>query len=566
MVRADRLPLSGPEVPARQRAALARAEALHRRGRVHERVEAVSEERLEPLPVPDAVHLPHVRRSDPGAVVLHPPRHVVRDLHVDRDVVELPDGKIVRHAPVLGPVARDDEAAVVPEVDGLPVPRIDPHGVEVRVDVVLHRAEGAPAVIRDPDDRTEVVDPQVIRRIDVDLGVVERAVEHAVVVVDQLEVASAVGGEVQPAVLHRLDQRVDPVRVRARDREAHAPHLRIRESVLLRQLRPALAPVVRDVEPRPVAVPGLEEPGPAPERPHGREHLVRVLRVLDELGDAGVLVHVEDLPPGLATVGGLVDAALRAGRPDRAHGAHPEGVRIVRVQDDPVDLAGLLEAHELPGRAAVHGAVDARARIGRVAGVPLAGADPDDVAVAVVHGDRTDVGDPLVVEERRPGVAGVRGLPDTAGSRADVDRARVGLEGVDRRDASAHSGRPDRAGLHGGELVHRERLSVERGGRTSRGEQDEQGQREQAVERGTTAGGERLRSDHGTLRCGVNGGPAGGRTVARATYARGPARGQMRGRRPHRNGGFDPAPRMAAPLTSCRRPNPGVPASPPARS
>ena len=52
---------------------------------------------------------------------------------------------------------------------------------------------------------------------------------------------------------------------------------------------------------------------------------------------------------------------------------------VLRMDDDLADLERLLQAHVLPGLAAVGGLVDAVAVGDGVARVVLAGADPDDV-------------------------------------------------------------------------------------------------------------------------------------------------------------------------------------------
>src|SRR5262249_38143531 len=79
---------------------------------------------------------------------------------------------------------------------------------------------------------------------------------------------------------------------------------------------------------------------------------------------------------------------------------------------------------QLPGPGAVGGAVDAVARIGVLAGVWLAGADPDGV-VSRVHRHCPDEQVVLLSEDRLPGPAAVGGLPDTTGRRPGVQGAAV---------------------------------------------------------------------------------------------------------------------------------------------
>src|SRR5262249_54470064 len=124
--------------------------------------------------------------------------------------------------------------------------------------------------------------------------------------------------------------------------------------------------------------------------PGGDVERVRLGRVHDDVNHAGLVIDVVDLLPGLAAVGGLEQAALRVGAVEAAQRADVDGVRVLGVDHNLADLEGLLEAHVLPGLAAVGGLVDAVAPGNRVARVGLAGADPDDV---LVGGGDADVAD-----------------------------------------------------------------------------------------------------------------------------------------------------------------------------
>ncbi len=194
-----------------------------------------------------------------------------------------------------------------------------------------------------------------------------------------------------------------------------------------------------------------EEPGPAAVLPERGEELLRIARVERQVGAAGPLVDVEHLGPGASAVDGLEDAALGVLSPLPPHGADPGGVGVVGVQQDPVDALGGVEPEMRPALAAVERAVDAVAHRGAVAHVALAGADPDDRRVALVERHGADRRDPLVVEDALPGEPAVLRPPDAAGGGADEHQVGVRLEGVDRRDATAHPRRPDRPGLHAGE-------------------------------------------------------------------------------------------------------------------
>src|SRR5262249_36552481 len=82
-------------------------------------------------------------------------------------------------------------------------------------------------------------------------------------------------------------------------------------------------------------------------------------RVEGQGDGTGVLVLEEDALPGLAAVGGAVDAALLVGPVGMAEDGDEDAVRILRVDEQGSDLLPVAQAAVLPGLAAVGGAVDA---------------------------------------------------------------------------------------------------------------------------------------------------------------------------------------------------------------
>ena len=212
---------------------------------------------------------------------------------------------------------------------------------------------------------------------------------------------------------------------------------------------------------------------------------VRIARVHVDFGDAGVGVVLgrvaeavtEDLLPVLAAVGGAVQAALAAGGPHGPLGRHEHDVGVAWIDGDHADVLARLEPHVLPARAAVAAAIDARAEAEVAAGGVLAGAEPDRVRVARIERDAADGIGILLVEDRRPGGAGILGLPDVAAADADVPDVRVvGVHG-DVGDAAGHQCRADGAHLEPGEGAFVEARSVGLlGGARGAGGGDQQGQ------------------------------------------------------------------------------------------
>src|SRR5262249_36855603 len=147
-----------------------------------------------------------------------------------------------------------------------------------------------------------------------------------------LPVRAAVGRAVEAgragAAAGRLDDGVDDVGALGRDGEADAPHLLLGEAG--RELLPARPAVGRLVDGALRAAVD-ERPDVAPPLVGGGIEDVGVPAVHDEVGDAGVLAHVEDPLPALAAVGRLVEAAVAPSGPQRPLGGDVDGLSVPRV-------------------------------------------------------------------------------------------------------------------------------------------------------------------------------------------------------------------------------------------
>src|SRR5262249_50665052 len=138
------------------------------------------------------------------------------------------------------------------------------------------------------------------------------------------------------------------------------------------------------------------------------------------------------------------EPAVGAVGPELAGHAGVDDVRVLRVDDDPDDALGLLEPHVRPGLATVGGLVDAVADRDRVPRPGLAAADPDRLRVRRSVGDRADTLHRLLVEDRLEGRPAVERLPHAARRRADEEeRLAIDDAGGDRGDTPAHRRRAD---------------------------------------------------------------------------------------------------------------------------
>ncbi len=438
-------------------------------------VVAVAAEGVVPVEVGDPHLLAGAGGGAPGAVVLGPPADLVGHLGgVHVDLVELA-GRDDLVRPGLAVVAGDVDPAVVAQDPVGRVVGVHPHGVVVDVDPVLllepHPGDAAAAVLGDVQEGAP--EPQPVRVLGVQPHLVVVVVGDGGEVVDPgpgvapvvAPEETAVGAHVGPlGAVRRLDDGVDDVGLLGVDRQPDAAQLLGGQPPVVPgrgELGPALAPVGGAPDAAAVAGPLHVAAAPAQPVPRGGEEDVRVLGVQLQVDEARGVVDGEHLLPAPAAVGRPVDAPLRVGAPEVAEGGHPRRLRVVGMDGDAADLGGLLEPDVLPAPAAVGGAVDAVAPGVRPQRVPLAGADPDDVGVGGGDGHVGDRPRALVVEDRRPGGAGVPGLPEPAGGQARVDGgAAVALGDGQRRDAAGRVRGADEAGLELLQQVGRQTFRV----------------------------------------------------------------------------------------------------------
>ncbi len=149
------------------------------------------------------------------------------------------------------------------------------------------------------------------------------------------------------------------------------------------------------------------------------------------------LVDVEDVFPSGPSVERPVEPPVGIGGPVVAVDGDEGDVRVGRVDVDLADVVGALEAEMAPGGPAVVGPVDPRPRHGEIA--RLLEVDPrpqpDRLRTRRGQGDVADAGGGLVLEDRLPGQAVVRRLPEPAG-------AEGGVEGAGPRRVALDAGRP----------------------------------------------------------------------------------------------------------------------------
>ncbi len=97
----------------------------------------------------------------------------------------------------------------------------------------------------------------------------------------------------------------------------------------------------------------VEVPGLAADLPQCGVNYTGISGIEYHINRAGIVVLVEDLLPGFATVGRAENTPLSIRPPGMTQSCDQHNVRIARVDDDGADVARVLQTYVLPGQACV---------------------------------------------------------------------------------------------------------------------------------------------------------------------------------------------------------------------
>ena len=141
--------------------------------------------------------------------------------------------------------------------------------------------------------------------------------------------------------------------------------------------------------------------------------------------------------PFLAAIFGIEDATLRirsVGVPERRD---KDFLRVARIDENPRNLARIVEANVRPAFAAIGGLIHAVAVGNGRTHVRLTTAHIDDLRIGGGDGDGTDGRDGLRIKNRIPGAAGIIRAPHAAAHRAEVENLGLAPDAGDRQGSAA---------------------------------------------------------------------------------------------------------------------------------
>ena len=151
------------------------------------------------------------------------------------------------------------------------------------------------------------------------------------------------------------------------------------------------------------------------------------------------------MAPGLAAIGGLVNASLFVGAKQMAEHGNVDYIRIFWIDDDTRDRLRVLETHLGKGFACIRRLVDAVSKTRTLAIVRLAGSHPDDIWVRWRDRYVASRRRRIRIEDRREGRAIIRRLIDATSGQTDIINVRIALDGGDVINTPSHARRTDAA-------------------------------------------------------------------------------------------------------------------------
>src|SRR5262245_33838640 len=194
--------------------------------------------------------------------------------------------------------------------------------------------------------------------MDFEFGKVAASAPQSPVFVDLLPVFACVIRPIDSSQLRRIDRSVDPVRVGWGDCEPNAAKALARCRESLCELPPGFAAVSGFVQPAFSTLPRGVLPRALTRFPEVSINNVCILRVEPHLNSARVLIPVEDLLPGLASVDRAKDAPFLVWAVRVPERGDEDSAGISRIYDDRPYLLGVLQSHVAPRLSAVGGFID----------------------------------------------------------------------------------------------------------------------------------------------------------------------------------------------------------------
>src|SRR5579871_1424138 len=385
-----------------------------------------------------------------GAALLLTAIHPIGELIIGDDVIELRGRLVVPGTPGAPVIDAGGGALIECEQDDVGIQRIDPDGViVVAAWRAFDRCKGLTAIGRSIGGGIGDVNDVLVLRIDANAGEIRATAGDSRLAVDAFPGAAGIVGTVHAGGFAGIHQGIHAIGIAWGHADSHSAESLRESRQTAGERMPGIAAIGGLVEATVRTAESSVLPGALPRLPENSIDVLRIVRIEGQVDGAGMLVLVEDFLPGLAAVRRAEDTALRVRAVGMPEHGDEESVWVPRIDQDRGDLLSLAKSEMAPGFSAIRALVDSVAD-GEVGALQaLAAPHIDDIGVGGGERDGADGSGGLVVEGGVPGAAVVVGLPDAAVVDADVED--IGLIGDSgRADGTSSAERSDHAPLESG--------------------------------------------------------------------------------------------------------------------
>src|SRR5579859_4374171 len=182
---------------------------------------------------------------------------------------------------------------------------------------------------------------------------------------------------------------------------------------------------------------GINAPGRSARLPQRGKYGCRIPRLECEVNRAGVLIMEQHFLPVSASIFRTKDAALLVRSISVTQCGHEDAVCVMRIHQDPSDLARIAQSNLLPGFSRLRGLVHPISNGNGRTHVRFPGTYINDVGVRWRRSNRSNRGNRLRVKNRLPCAACVVRFPNAAAHTSKIVGVRLPSHASDRQHASA---------------------------------------------------------------------------------------------------------------------------------
>ena len=196
--------------------------------------------------------------------------------------------------------------------------------------------------------------------------------------------------------------------------------------------------------------------------PHGHKKLIRIMGIHNHIGHPTLFVYKQNLLPALPSIRGFINPSFGMGSPGAPDGSGIYHIRIRGMNDDPVQVPGSLQAHQLPASSAVQALIYPAPAVQTVTGIALTGSGPDHIRIGRINCKRADIGHLFFIKNRTEIDSPIAGLPDTSRGCPHIKDGTITRLCINGCHPSAHSPRANIAGFHTFKVFHIQALGMKR--------------------------------------------------------------------------------------------------------